>query len=105
MIGGQSIAGNMIDQGVGGQPAIIMLHPDQLKLRATEEEGNSNEIRGTVIQTIFEGIHWRVIIATEDHQRIHAFHAESLELGSACCVQCSPEQTMIYRGGAHTEDE
>ncbi|MDN4603000.1 ABC transporter ATP-binding protein [Paenibacillus sp. F6_3S_P_1C] len=105
MIAGQCIGGKMMDQGVGGHQAVIMLHPDQLALRATEEEGNHNEIRGTVTQTIFEGIHWRVIIVTEDNQRIHAFHVEPLEPGSACWVQFSPEQTMIYRGGAHTEDE
>lgn len=105
MIAGQCIGGKMMDQGVGGHQAVIMLHPDQLALCTTEEEGNHNEIRGTVTQTIFEGIHWRVIIVTEDNQRIHAFHVEPLEPGSACWVQFSPEQTMIYRGGAHTEDE
>ncbi|MGP3785234.1 ABC transporter ATP-binding protein [Paenibacillus sp. 1A_MP2] len=92
MIAGQCIGGKMMDQGVGGQQAVIMLHPDQLALRATEEEGNHNEIRGTVTQTIFEGIHWRVIIVTEDNQRIHAFHVEPLEPGSACWVQFSPSK-------------
>ncbi|MDQ0169355.1 ABC transporter ATP-binding protein [Paenibacillus tundrae] len=90
------ITGQMMDRGALGGRAIVMSHPEQLRISMKREERESNQIPVIVKQSIFEGIHWRVIMRTRDNQLIQAFNKESLEPGSECWLHLSPKQTMIY---------
>ncbi|WP_433743668.1 ABC transporter ATP-binding protein [Paenibacillus amylolyticus] len=102
LIEGQYISGQKMDRGRGGQQAIVMIHPQQITISLNREEETHNQIEVRVKQAIFEGIHWRIMMRTKDNQSIQAFNTEYIEPGSACWLQFSPEQTMIYEGGADT---
>ncbi|WP_458127076.1 ABC transporter ATP-binding protein [Paenibacillus sp. Z3-2] len=98
-IGEQVIIGQMMERATRGGQAIVMAHPQQLIISLEREEETTNQIQVIVKQSIFEGIHWRVIMQTQDNQSVHGFSNEPLEPGSECWIRLSPKQTMIFPGG------
>ncbi len=91
------IAGNLIGTDHGDGRAIIMIHPESIKICSSDEalqEGNLLKV--TVMQAIYEGNRWRIIAETADQQPIHLFHHCSVEAGSEWKIRLLPEQTMIY---------
>ncbi|MGC5772817.1 ABC transporter ATP-binding protein [Paenibacillus pabuli] len=101
---GQCITGQIMNHGMAGQRAVVMVHPQYITVVSEPEDGAFNQVQVWVKQSIFEGIHWRIIMQTKDNQSVHAFNTEYIEPGSVRWLQFRSEQTMIYRGGTEPEN-
>lgn len=96
-IADRPIQGQSMITSVQDGPAVIMVHPEGIRLHE-KEDAEGNLLPVLVAQSIYEGTRWRVIVHTADHQAIHLFHHQGVEPGSEVWIELPPEQTMVYAG-------
>ncbi|MGG4094628.1 ABC transporter ATP-binding protein [Paenibacillus sp. FSL W8-0187] len=96
MLAGSPIAGLRIGVDKGDGRAVMMVHPESIRIWRGEASQEGSLLKVTVVQTVYEGTRWRVIVETADQQPIHLFHDCSVDAGSELLIRLSPDQTMIY---------
>ncbi|WP_400163376.1 ABC transporter ATP-binding protein [Brevibacillus sp. TJ4] len=100
LLAGSPITGQWTGKESVTGPVVLMVHPESVSIHNGKVGDANNLLKVTVVQTVYEGTRWRVIVETADQQPIHLFHHKSLEPGSEVTVWLSPKQTMLYaRGG------
>ncbi|MFS0724532.1 ABC transporter ATP-binding protein [Paenibacillus sp. 1P07SE] len=84
--------------------ALLLLHPDNLRLRqaVSGNAGNSeaapgdNELQGKVVHLVYEGNHWRLMVDIGDGQRIHLTTPVKVELGQTVDVVFPADRALLY---------
>jgi iron(III) transport system ATP-binding protein/putative spermidine/putrescine transport system ATP-binding protein len=99
ILAGSPVTGQRVSKDPKGGRAVIMVHPDTIKLCSKEALQEGNLLKVTVVQNIYEGTRWRVIVETRDKQPIHLFHHQRVEAGSEVHIHLPSEQTMLYLQG------
>ncbi|WP_020620076.1 ABC transporter ATP-binding protein [Paenibacillus daejeonensis] len=85
-----------------GKQALLLLHPDNLRLLTDEgphapaADGSLNVLRGTVVHLVYEGNHWRLMVEIGDGQRVHLTTPDRVELGQAVTVAFPAERSLLY---------
>ncbi|MEK8128198.1 ABC transporter ATP-binding protein [Paenibacillus filicis] len=105
LLGDTRIAGQWMTPGAVGQTAVLMLHPESIRIRERTADGEANQLEVTVRQSIYEGERWRLITETADKQVLHAFGERRVEPGALLSLYLPPERTMIYGGSTGASDE
>ncbi|EFU39246.1 ABC transporter related protein [Paenibacillus vortex V453] len=96
ILAGRPIAGLRSGGDMGDGRAVIMIHPESIRICSEETSAAGSLLKVTVVQTVYEGTRWRVIVETADRQPIHLFHDCTVDAGSKLWIRLSPDQTMIY---------
>lgn len=96
ILAGRPIAGLRSGGDMGDGRAVIMIHPESIRICSEETSAAGSLLKVTVVQTVYEGTRWRVIVETADRQPIHLFHDCTVDAGSELWIRLSPDQTMIY---------
>ncbi|MCM3782256.1 ABC transporter ATP-binding protein [Neobacillus mesonae] len=97
-IAGTTIRGEYT--GVGrdgsGKEAVVMIHPEHIKVGELEVNKDQNLLEVTIVQSIYEGTRWRIIAETKDQQAVHFFHSESILGNLNIFIGFSMRHTMLY---------
>ncbi|GAB6926495.1 ABC transporter ATP-binding protein [Paenibacillus sp. JCM 10914] len=99
MLAGSPISGRRFRADQDGGQAVMMLHPESIRICSREDMAIGNDLKVTVAQTVYEGTRWRIIVETADRQPIHLFHDDRVDVGSEIGIQFSSEHTMLYADG------
>lgn len=98
-------------QGVQMTPAayagegVMMLHPEHISVCQKPLATNASSFGTEVVQAIYEGTRWRLIVKTDDGQDLHLFHDRRVEPGTRLTIQVASQNVMLYAARAASGDE
>ncbi|MFD0681759.1 MULTISPECIES: ABC transporter ATP-binding protein [unclassified Paenibacillus] len=103
-LAGSRISGTVMATGSGKGEAIIMLHPESIFVCEVSDVEKGNCLPVKVVQCIYEGTCWRLIVETKDGQPVHVFHDRRVETGEWLELFLQPERAMIYANSSGAVD-